>query len=387
MAVLENKYRAHRQLIPALFKGQVQADPNDKSHVEAIDVIAKYATYRVYLNHLDERPGQVDRAFKEFEGDLNDINRNKPNTQGLADIYREKVRLRALEVIQYDKAKPIHKLYNARVLAKVAELGEGKLAETLLALLQDANQRDDIRFYALRGLRALLARAALQPMPPVMSKDEEAKCSGALIAFLERKPDLPAEPSLEELDGYRMLRREAVRALAQVRTSAFNDKLRPALTLARFAGDDERIQPSPRVDERVEAALGLARVLSAQDKSYQPDYAANLIGKAIAALGVAANEDRGKEVIARRKPWKIEAARLSEALAALKADSGKNAYVSQVVDRGTKTLQAIIKGDLAEPGDLTWFTTPDNDPPSKELFKGAADSAVKPAKPMEATEK
>src|SRR6185437_5724243 len=100
----------------------------------------------------------LDRAFKEYEGDIEGITKAKDREQmqPLAILFREKVRLHALEVLQYDKAKPIHKIHNARILAKVAELGEGKLAETLSTALKDDKQNDGVRYYLLRGLRNLL---------------------------------------------------------------------------------------------------------------------------------------------------------------------------------------------------------------------------------------
>ncbi len=277
MDKLNQKYREHRLLIPQLFKGQIAADPNDKQHVEAIDLVAKVATYRIYLDHLEQRDEKqpnrptIDRAFKEFEGDISEINKYKPMTQALAEIYRDKVREHAMEVIQYDKAKPIHRLHNARILAKIAELGQGKpLAESLVTLLKDATQNDAVHYYALRGLRTLLAQVQPMQMPPLLTRDEESKCAEAIVAFLDRKPNLPAGASTEEKDGFRVLRREGVRALAQVHTPEVNDKVRPALVLARFAGDDERLQPPARIDERLEASIGLCACNRPRTSSTSP---------------------------------------------------------------------------------------------------------------------
>jgi len=393
MAALEAKHRKHRLLIRGLFNGEPKADPNDPQHIEAIDMAARLDTYSVYLDHLETRQEKkpthtMERAFNDFEKNVESITKakNREQMQPLAVIYREKVRLHALEVIEYEKAKPIHKLYNARILAKVAELGEGKLSETLIKVLKDDKQNDAIRYYILRGLRNLLAQVQPQQTPPLLTKEEEAKCAEAIIEFLERKPDLPKGVLQEEIDGFRVLRREGVRALAQIHTPALNDKVQPALVLARFTGEDERIQPPPRIDERLEAAMGLARMSSAQDKTYQADYAANAIGTFLATFGAAANGDKEKAT-ERLRPWKIDAVHMREALAVLKANSEKNMYVDQVIAHGNSVLQAVIKGDDAKPDDLTWFINPENVAPSKELFKGMADSTIKPAKSAEATEK
>jgi hypothetical protein len=224
-------------------------------------------------------------------------------------------------------------------------------------------------------------------MPPLLSKEEQGTVATAIIEFLNRKPNLPAKAKPEEIDGFRVLRREAVRALAQIHIPSVSNTVRPALMLARFAAEDASIQPPPRIDERLEAAIGLARMRSADSPGYQVDYAANAIAKFIGAFGALANNERDYKTAVRHRPWKIDAARANEALAVLRKDSPKDDYLGQVVARGTKALQAIAKGDLANAGDLGWLANPDNVSPNKELFKGAADTVVKPAKPAETPEK
>src|SRR5690242_14525478 len=95
---LDNKYRAHRGLLRDLFKGTIQADPNVQQHVEAIDTEARYMTYRVYLDHLESQPARIDKAYKDFEGDIKDITLAKvPQAmQPLAELYRDRVRVHAL---------------------------------------------------------------------------------------------------------------------------------------------------------------------------------------------------------------------------------------------------------------------------------------------------
>jgi hypothetical protein len=382
--VLDDKYRKYSSLLREMFKGTTRVDPNDPQHADAIDTAARYATYTVYLNHLEGKPGAINKAFGEVEKDIESIKKDREQMQALGEVFRDKLRIHAEEVLKYDKAKPIHKIHNARILAKAAEMGQGKpLAETLVAMLQDDKQNDGVHFWILRGLRTLLAQVQPGQTPPLLSKDDETKCAAAILDFLNRKTPPSAGASQEEKDGFLYLRREAVRALAQIRTPSFNDKVRPALVLARFAGDDERIQPPPTIDERLEAAIGLARMVSGPNKDYQPDYAAGQVAKSLGVFVQKAEAERSSPD--RTKPWRVGAARLNEALAALKADSGgKDKYITQVVDRGTKLLQAVERGAQANTNELTWFTTSQSDPPSRELFKGAADTAVKPVKPAEA---
>jgi hypothetical protein len=385
---LDREYSKVTGRIRSFRKGEERVDPNDPSHVGAIDLLAKYHTYRVCLDHLEnpnpppKKPG-IDRAYKEFEGDVRDIlgAKNPQAIQPFAEVFRDKIRIHALEVLEFDQAQPIHKVYNARVLAKVAELKQGALTDTLIKVLKDSKQNDAVHYYILRGMRTLAAQT--QPSgDPVLTKEEQVKCASAIVEFLEQKKGPAKNASPEEVDGFCWLRREAIRALAQIHTPAVNDKVRPALVLARFAGNDERIQPPPRIDERVEAAIGLARMEPGKDKQYQADYAAGQIAKCLGAFAQLAESERNNNKL-RTHPWRVDAAMLKDALAVLKTNNDKNAFVTQVADRGMKLLDNVIKGAEIDANERTWWSSPQSDPQSKELFRDLADSAVKPAQPAE----
>jgi len=378
----EEKYNKVRLKARGFFQAAEPFDPNDRSHVDAIDLYAKFFTYGVYLQNLEQTPGKIDRDFQDFEGEINKIHKaqDREAIQPLSNAFRDKVRVHALEVIQFDKARPVHKIHNARLLAKVAELGQGQLADTLVELINDTAQNDGVRFWSFRGLKTLLAQ--VQPMKPnaVLNKQQETKAAEALVNFLEQRKGPPKDASQQEIDGFRFLRREAVRALAQVHTPSLNEKVRPALVLARIAGADERIQPPPRLDERTEAAIGLARMQATQDKQYQVDYAAGQVAKTIGLFAQTYDkDDKDNHVL----PWRVDATRFLEALEVLKTEGGKNSHVAEIVKRGERTLQVIKTGGKNSGNvyseDETWLIGPQSDSPSKELFQGAADSVVKPA--------
>jgi|SRR5579884_119814 len=382
---LEEKYSgAARNLALGFLKG-ARVDPNDRNHQEAIDLFAKTLTYGVYLQKLDAQPNAIAKDFDALSNAIDkDIlrARDTQSMQTFQEIFRDKVRIHALEVIQFKDARPIHKLHNARVLAEIAKLGQPELATTLITVLKDSQQTAAVHYYMLKGLTTLIPN-----LPP----PQQAKCAVALVEFLEQQKGLHKNAAPEEIDGYRVLRREAIRALAKTHTPAIDDKVRPALVLARFAGNDERIQPPPRIDERVEAAIGLARMqASPKDRQYQVDYAAGQIAKCLGALAQAASSElsnRETPKDTRMHPWRILAATLKEALDDLKKRTEKNQYVAKIADQGGKVLNQIIKGEQIRGNELTWWTSPDSDPPSKELFQGSPDSVVKPAPPGEQSEK
>jgi hypothetical protein len=377
---LEKKFREHKTLIGALLKGEVPLDPAQAVHTEAVDTAAKYVVYPYVLDILEGSPGAIEAIFrKRLEADLSFIQRNRPRTDELAKEYGKRVRAHALEVANFASAKPIARVNAARTLARLAELAQPELADTLVELLNDSKQGGGVHFYALRGLRDLLALPP-QDDVPVVDKARVARVAESLVAFLNQKPPLDERiASREEIDGYRYLRREAIRALAQTRLPAVNNNVLPALVLARVAGNDQRLWPAPRLDERLEASIGLARMRPVKEgPTYQPDYAVWQIGLFLEAWGNAANQNRDTRGQLRLRPWKVDAARLAEVLLPLKAEV-KVPYVARGVDVANRVLNAVSKGDLALASDLSWYGG--NPPPSKELFAGVADSTVVPGPP------
>jgi hypothetical protein len=379
MDALEKKYRENRTTIGALFAGEAAFDPKVPQHQEAVDVAAKYVTYRYALMPIDKEPGRLDKYYRDFESDLRNALRFKEKSPELAKAYGAQVLAHAQETLASPAtaSKPILRINLTRVLARLAELGQPELPDVLVDLL-DAKQNDGVRYWALRGLRDFLA---LPPQnPPVVDPAREEKVVKALLTFLDRKPPQAGSAPADEIEGFRMLRREAVRALAQVRAPALKGGARPALVLARFAGNDERIQPPPRLDERLEAALGLARVRPGKDTpDYQVDYAAQVLGRFLADFGAAANaNNEAKFYYEKLRPWRIDGARLTEALTDLKAEV-KDKFVGDVAATGLRVAGALTRRNLVEARDLTWFASPDHVATSKELFKGVPDSTVKPA--------
>jgi hypothetical protein len=385
MEGLEKKKREVRELIPRLFYGQEPLDPKSPQHLEAVDVAAKLVTYPYVLEAGSEKiPGNLDKIFRNFENDLKNIEKYKDKTPDLGKVYSNRVQAHAIEVLNFPSAKPVARVNAARTLARLAVLGQGELADALVEVLRTPRKqedgRDGIRYWILRGLHDLLS---LPPQSPPLFDEE--KVALALMEFLNQPPLVAAGAPQEEIEGFRMLRREAVRALAQTHAPMLKDKSMPALKLAQFAANDTSIQPPPRTDERLEASLGLARMrASKQVSNYQADYAAQQIGQFLTFFGNAANSNREEKFGFRRpEPWKIDAVRLAEALTAMKAEV-KDPYVAQVVDVGLRITAAVKDRAVAAASDLSWILDPEHAAPNKELFKGVPNTTVKPAAPAEA---
>jgi hypothetical protein len=379
MDAVEAQYKKHRQLIGQLLKGEVEADPKNADHAEAVDALAKYATLR-FLSDLDQKaPGKMDAIYQNFAREVASIVRTKERGKPLGQMYTHQIIVHSKQVL--NEGYPIAKVNVARVLAGLAELGQGELADALTDIVKDPKQPDAVKYWACRGLRNLLAiPVPMPPDPPVVSKAQEEKAVAPLIEFIQRKPPFTSGTPRAEIDGFRVVRREAIRALAEAHNLTAGNP-RPALVLLRIAGRDASVVPEPRLDERLEAAIGVARVRSDGGKVYNPDYAAWVLGRFVVDFINAANGNSAATKTAERvRPWKIDAARLGEALELMKADAKGNKYVQEFLNRALPLLAGVESGKQPGPDPTplnTWLAG--NEPTNKELFKDVRESVLKTA--------
>jgi hypothetical protein len=373
-----------------LFKGTTTLDPNDAEQVKALDTAARFTLYRFYDTQIEKPPKptdpSIDQVFKEFEDvQLKPILQFKEKNTGVPQLYTKLMIQHAKEVLQ--TPKQIARLNAARVLEKLTQLGQPELADALLEILDQELQHDakpnewkrndGVKLYVLRGLGEMLA---LQDQnPPKLSKDQEAKVVLALCQCIEREALLAKSSTAEEIEGWRALRREAVRALATGRLASLpgNEKSRPGLVLARVMANDG-VKPEPRMDERVEAAIGIARLSAERDKTYQPEYAVYQVALFVDAL--AAYVPQAKE---EKKPIKVYAARLFDALEAMQTSNPKSEAVKMVVGKCANVLLSI---ETSSEGTVNVKAVSDfenwlaaNPPKKDSLFEGVKDATVKPA--------
>lgn len=376
MDAVDAQYKKHRQLIGQLLKGDVEADAKDKDHAEAVDALAKYATLR-FLSDLDQKtPGKMDAIYQDFDRNVASVLRLKARGQPLAQLYTRQIIAHAKPVLE--KGYPIAKVNVARVLARLAELGQGELADALTDVIKDANQLDAVKYWAFRGLHDLLALPVpMPPDPPVVNAAQEARAVAALVEFIQRKAQFTQGTPPAEVDGFRVVRREAIRALAAAHNLTAGNP-RPALVLLKIVGKDASVVPEPRLDERLEAAIGVGRVRAAGNKAYNPDYAAWVLGRFIVDFVGAANGNSATTKTSERvRPWKIDAARLGESLDLMKIDAKGDKYVQDFLSRALPLLGQVEGGKQPDPTALnTWLSG--NEPMNKELFKDVPGSAVKP---------
>jgi hypothetical protein len=243
----------------------------------------------------------------------------------------------------------------------------------------------------LKGLAELFAAAPGATVPgrrALKDEDREDKCILALVEFLERKPNLSKNAPPEEVDAFRYLRREAIRALGKTRTPAVMKKKQfvgtpTALALLRVVSNDG-VNPPASIYEQAEAAVAVCQLQTPLVTGYQPDYAAHVIGEFILAFTNEYNRDKAEAKTGSIPtwPWKYLAAMMLDAVKSWKAANPNDNYIADLEGKSVNVLKTIQNnaGAPALGGLQAWLQKP---VPQTSLFKGNDKSVVKPAVPAE----
>ncbi len=374
-----------------LLTGQDTADPANTQHAQAIDAAARWATYRLTWG-LEKEPGEFSKVTHDLTDNLQLIRAGKDKTQKLSEMYSKALIVHAQEVLQ--TRKPIARINAAMLLARLAHrsadetmddvlhrlagTNQADLADAFAATIKDPTQLDAARMWAFHGLQQLLALP--QATPPALPRDKEEAALGEVLKFLQARnqPDLfpPGTPD-DEIDGFRYVRREAIKAMAQCpfpTLSTLPDKPHLAWVLLKIVARDG-VAPEPRLDERVEAAIGVAHAQPDLDKDYQPDYAAHQLGLLVVDFVRTYEEEKRTPDKPPTQAWKVEASRLIEALELMKAQT-KNAHVAFVVDESLKLLTMIEKALPAPNATDLEQKLKGEAAPSKSLYQSIPGSTV-----------
>jgi hypothetical protein len=295
----------------------------------------------------------------------------------LMPVFCKAMAERVDEVLKQNQRVPLVSVNAARILEALGRTGCPEVADVATAILEDPDHNDGTRLYACKALKELFALSFATPPVLVTPADREKKAVEAVLKLLER---LKAQPGLprEERDGVRYLRREAVRALAMSRLPAVgapaDAKGRSAEVLLRVLCQDG-FEPSPRVDEQLEAAIGLARKQAKLLPEYQPDYAAWHLGHFVVRLAAYYNEG-GKPARDQQLPWRTMAYRLADALDGLREENKMNKDIVEWARQSITVLKAIEAGNNTVNATVLAGQMPPNPPGEGVLFKGVANSAV-----------
>jgi hypothetical protein len=150
-------------------------------------------------------------------------------------------------------------------------------------------------------------------------------------------------------------RRQAIRALAQVRFDAVGGneapEVRPGFTLAKVAVNDMSINPPPTVAEVGEAALGLCDMHPSADLNVDALLHAAAYGTYL-FFGPKVGDPQNRLI-----PWRIYAARVTAAYGQLQKNAQMNPRLSPFRQQ-INALAEIVTNDLAGPVERGDQTTP-----------------------------
>ncbi|MFM8271743.1 MAG: hypothetical protein ACKODX_05345, partial [Gemmata sp.] len=241
----------------------------------------------------------------------------------------------ALRALIENDPEPIVKVNAARVLAYVCRGGSPAHYATLTELLGNANTRTEIKYYLFHAAANLLAASDpnwLKTRNHVAQTDNP-KVVGALVKVLDDcvtnpallVPGLPGnkadQATPDQLTVVALVRRQAVKALAQYRFAAAADAdgkpLYPAHTLVRVAMSDPALLPAPGPADAAEAVIGICNMAPVEakgDKTVPVKYNADVAVEAVTAALVTFAEPRAADPFDRRLPWRTYSLRIAEAL-------------------------------------------------------------------------
>jgi hypothetical protein len=154
MDALDADYKKHKDLAVELIRGFKVANSRETAHVAALDSHAKYVTYRFTWPPIQQKAGDIGKVYAYgVDGDVKNLINRKPGTIPAIEIYAAKVTEHALEVLKTNRL--IARVNAARVLARLADLGPPELSDALVGVLQDNDQSDAVKFWAIHGLKTL----------------------------------------------------------------------------------------------------------------------------------------------------------------------------------------------------------------------------------------
>lgn len=285
--------------------------------------------------------------------------------------------------------RPIVRINAMRMAYLFAERGIGEIHPVLMYAFEqypiDAAAVFQVeRYWAIRGLGELFHATVTNrdPKRVVLPPEVTVKAASSIYQWLRWAYHIdPAQVkrwNLEETDGLRYLRRQAVRSLGLLRRPVVNpadaqDRQRIAELWWQIMKDEgsAKLSPAPSWSERVEAAVALLGIPPEPKGPYQADFAYHEVGRFVIDLVTAANADpEGREA------WQHHAAYLRARLVEVQQHPAyaKADYAKKIIPLMMKPLDELSRmrtGEAPrriEPKDLEKFldTTP---PKATELFK------------------
>jgi hypothetical protein len=352
-----------------LFSGEEPAAADDNFAKKIAEAAANWYIYRV--THVTEKPLDVQKEFSaEIVKMMEKTSAKKDrNNRVFIDMFGPALVSSMKKVLARDiKTDQATVINAAMMLPTMAKLKQDKVSDYLIELVQDPKTHDVVRLYALKGLKDAMP-ITIQPGDDLDLKDaaqndkrkRDTKLVEALTNYIERPADV-AGMSAEEVDAVRYIRREAIITLAHTGAPAVlavNKKKKDILqgpvapTLLKvLAGRD--IKPSPSLQEKIEAALGLCAMKHPNMPEYDPSVPAYLIGRTIVDFVDDYSRDYANIGVVgptRKLPYigyRTDARRLADALTEF-AKNANTPHAKILKDLAQPVLASMTKFNAASP--------------------------------------
>lgn len=347
-----------------MVRGQEDAPTNAERRKELFERVLRYLIYRLTWENIHDGRDQVttreimegtpgagvDGIFEAFPPA--NYNRQTDDPEDAARRERQRRYMNEMrgyathylrEVLQ--NRLLIARLNAAIVLHRFAVYGQEEVADEFLWILENPNEHDAIKHWAVKGIGELFVQIKNPKVPKRLDR-----CALAVHAWLEAKTQVPptqvAELSEPEKDAIRYLRREAVRTLALYRRPVIVEDAKANAREGPVAGllvrilvnAEGTVSPPASLAERKEAAEALCNLQHKRSETYQPDYVVYQVARFIAVLGSEADRDPGRN----SQRWKAFAAQLKAAWDNL-SDDLKNSPHSQYVNRLSGRVNPVLE--------------------------------------------
>jgi len=379
---------ASAEIFNKTMRGEILFDAKNPAHMKAVDVNARFYVYRVTLSENQSEPGKMDSIFKQFESVLRQLKTkedNPFNTSFLAKILEKtKEVIPNTSISARINAVRMQAMCPAEIVT--CDLaGQKILPDQFMASFLEVLQKspdDGMKLYALKGISDTYK--VIRPMALVKKASSrvtlnpalEVKVAETLAHFIETPMVYPAGSAPEIVEGYRVLRREALKALAQSRAPISGQKGKTAFILAKFANGSD-IKPEPRLDERVEAAIGLLnlRIQEVDASEYNMEAALYQFSSFLLDFFQRYNS-RNDSDAEKLFPWKFYAASITDSIGELNKEVKNVPYIVEMIQKIGLGLSDMEKLDKAAVPQLATFVQ-SKPPASLLIYKKIPGTEVK----------
>jgi hypothetical protein len=271
-----------------------------------LNAAAKWYVYRLRITTWQLQPNKLyDAVVRDFDSNQSLIRTNtkqNPSNREFQKRYSKELIACFRDVLSRN-ANDAQVLINAaQMLPMLAKNGQEEVGDFLAELVSDPKQHDAVKHFALRGLGEFFIAA-----PPDVGalgapdkKERDAKRIEAVMEFLKRKSPLSEGSPPDQVEALRFVRREAIRALGQIKVPALDVEVKKNKVIAPVAmallgvlnAKGSGIEPAPNLTEQYEAAAALCQMNGRRIEEFDQALTLYFVASFLADFATEYNRDR-----------------------------------------------------------------------------------------------